>query len=348
MQLTFDSEVDEFLAEFVAFLDQNAPADAEALERPRSSSHVPDWARRWQRLLFDNGWLVPGNSPEFGGRNATILQQYVHQPELARRRIVPSFNSQGVGIIAASLITFGTPEQQQTVGHPDPARRDDRGAGHERAGRRVRPRVAAHPGRARRRRLRRQRTEGVDVGCTRRRRDPDVRPHRSRRTQAPGHQRPVDPHRRTRLGAPTVRVGRRRERPGLQRGLLHRRPGSGRPPGRGSQPGVDGGQRVTGPRAKHAVAQLRRPAAGPDRRLAAIDGGRTGPLRDAGDGRRGAAAAGVGRAGPGGPGRRGRRRAVGAQALRRRDGAGRPPNRPSTPGAPTDSSTRARPRPTWR
>ncbi|MCW2520422.1 MAG: putative acyl-CoA dehydrogenase, partial [Mycobacterium sp.] len=113
MQLTFDAEVDDVLAEFAAFLDQNAPTDAQALERPRSSSHVPDWARRWQRLQFDNGWLVPGNPPEFGGRNATILQQYVLQAELGRRRIVPSFNSQGVGIIAASLISFGTPEQQQ-------------------------------------------------------------------------------------------------------------------------------------------------------------------------------------------------------------------------------------------
>jgi alkylation response protein AidB-like acyl-CoA dehydrogenase len=113
VQLTFDAEIETFLAEFVAFLDDNAPTDGEALERPRSSSHVPDWARRWQRLLFDNGWLVPGNPPEFGGRNATILQQYVHQIELARRRIVPSFNSQGVGIIAASLIAFGTREQQQ-------------------------------------------------------------------------------------------------------------------------------------------------------------------------------------------------------------------------------------------
>lgn len=110
---TFDTEVDDFLAEFVAFLDKNVPADAESLERPRSSSHVPDWARRWQRLLFDNGWLVPGNAPEFGGRNATIFQQYAHQTELGRRRIVPSFNSQGVGIIAASLIAFGTPAQQQ-------------------------------------------------------------------------------------------------------------------------------------------------------------------------------------------------------------------------------------------
>ena len=77
MQLTFDADVEAFRAEFVAFLDQHLPPDAEALDRSWSSSHVPEWARRWQRLMFDNGWLVPGNPPEFGGRNATILQQYV-------------------------------------------------------------------------------------------------------------------------------------------------------------------------------------------------------------------------------------------------------------------------------
>lgn len=63
--------------------------------------------------MFDNGWLLPGHPPEFGGRNATILQQYAYQLELSRRRIYHSFNPQGVGIIAASLISFGTPEQQQ-------------------------------------------------------------------------------------------------------------------------------------------------------------------------------------------------------------------------------------------
>ena len=68
---------------------------------------------RWQRLLFDHGWLLPGNPPEFGGRNATMLQQYVHAEELSRRRIYQSFNPQGVGIIAASLMSFGTPEQKQ-------------------------------------------------------------------------------------------------------------------------------------------------------------------------------------------------------------------------------------------
>ena len=97
----------------MAFLDTHLPAEADTLERPRSSSHIPEWARRWQRLLFDNGWLLPGNPPEFGGRNATLLQQYVYMEELARRRMYQSFNPQGVGIIAASLLSFGTPAQKQ-------------------------------------------------------------------------------------------------------------------------------------------------------------------------------------------------------------------------------------------
>ncbi|MGH3558510.1 MAG: acyl-CoA dehydrogenase family protein [Mycobacterium sp.] len=113
MQLTFDADVEAFRAEFVAFLDEHLPDEPQAVERPRSSSHIPAWARLWQRLLFDRGWLLPGNPPEFGGRNATVLQQYVHAEELSRRRIHQSFNPQGVGIVAASILSFGTPEQKR-------------------------------------------------------------------------------------------------------------------------------------------------------------------------------------------------------------------------------------------
>jgi alkylation response protein AidB-like acyl-CoA dehydrogenase len=113
VQLSFDSDVEEFRAEFVAFLDEHLPDPSEATVRARSSADVPEWARRWQRVQFDHGWLLPGNPPEFGGRNATILQQYVHLEELSKRRIYHSFNPQGLGIIAASLLSFGTDEQKQ-------------------------------------------------------------------------------------------------------------------------------------------------------------------------------------------------------------------------------------------
>ncbi|WP_297697497.1 acyl-CoA dehydrogenase family protein [Mycobacterium sp.] len=113
MQLTFDPDVEAFRAEFSAFLDENLPPASETLERPRSVSHMPEWARRWQRLLFDNGWLLPSQPPEFGGRNATVLQQFVYLEELSRRRIYHSFNPQGVNIVAASLLSFGSDEQKK-------------------------------------------------------------------------------------------------------------------------------------------------------------------------------------------------------------------------------------------
>src|SRR6201998_2001875 len=108
VQLTFDPDVEAFRAEFAAFLDENLPAASETLERPRSVSHMPQWARR----LFDTGWLRPGQPPEFGGRNATVVQQFVHLEELCRRRIYHSLNPQGVNIVAASLLTFGSDQQK--------------------------------------------------------------------------------------------------------------------------------------------------------------------------------------------------------------------------------------------
>src|SRR3954452_15522364 len=112
MQLTFDSDVEEFRAEVAASLDEHLPSETLTLERPRSVSHMPQWTRDWQRLLFDNGWLLSAQPPEFGGRNVTVLQQYVHLDELCRRRIYHTFNPQGVNIIAASLLSFGSDDQK--------------------------------------------------------------------------------------------------------------------------------------------------------------------------------------------------------------------------------------------
>jgi alkylation response protein AidB-like acyl-CoA dehydrogenase len=113
VRLGFDEDTEAFRAEYAAFLDDHLPAEADCREVSRSTGHLPDWARDWQRLQFEHGWLLPGNRPEYGGRNANVVQQFVHLEELSRRRIYHSFNPQGVGIIAASLLTFGTEEQKR-------------------------------------------------------------------------------------------------------------------------------------------------------------------------------------------------------------------------------------------
>src|SRR3546814_20647227 len=98
MRLTFDDATEAFRREIGDWVDANMPTPDETTERPRSTAHVPGWAREWQRKLFDAGWLVPGNPPELGGRNASLLEQFVHRPELARPDLSPTTNPPALGI----------------------------------------------------------------------------------------------------------------------------------------------------------------------------------------------------------------------------------------------------------
>ncbi len=112
MNLNFSAEAEATRGEFAAWLDANVPTPESATVRSTSSADVPPWAREFQAKMFDAGWLLPGQPPEFGGRNASLLEQFVIQEELGRRRIYASFNPQGLGIIAPSILMFGTPEQK--------------------------------------------------------------------------------------------------------------------------------------------------------------------------------------------------------------------------------------------
>ena len=120
MQLRFGDDVEAFRAEFIGFLDEHLPAEAEAAEESsRSTAHVPEWSRRWQRTQFEHGWLLPGNPPEFGGRNANILEQFVHREELSRRRIYHAFNPQGVARqLAAAIATPDRPNRRHAPAGP--------------------------------------------------------------------------------------------------------------------------------------------------------------------------------------------------------------------------------------
>ena len=113
MRLGSDPEIEKFRAELGQFLDEHLPSAGEATQIPTSSAHLPEWARTWQRTMYDHGWLLPMQPPEFGGRNATLPQLLAYQEELSQRRVYHSFNPQGVGIIAASIISFGTQEQKK-------------------------------------------------------------------------------------------------------------------------------------------------------------------------------------------------------------------------------------------
>jgi alkylation response protein AidB-like acyl-CoA dehydrogenase len=113
VQLTFPDEVEAFRAEFSDWLDENLPDPSETTERPTSSADIPSWARSFQAKMFDDGWLVPAYPPEYGGRNASLFEQMVYLDELGRRKVARTYNPQGVGIVSASIVSFGTDEQKK-------------------------------------------------------------------------------------------------------------------------------------------------------------------------------------------------------------------------------------------
>ena len=73
----------------------------------------PQWARDFQRGMFEAGYLVPGWPPELGGRNATPQEQMVYFEVLTERMAPRSLNPQGLSICAASIVEFGNEEQKE-------------------------------------------------------------------------------------------------------------------------------------------------------------------------------------------------------------------------------------------
>ncbi len=113
MRLRYDAATEEFRDELRSWLDAHAPSEDDVAAEPReSSAHLPAWAVRFQRRAFDDGWLVPGWGPEFGGRNATPEQVMVYFEEFSKLHVARSANPQGLGIVAPSLYDEGTEEQK--------------------------------------------------------------------------------------------------------------------------------------------------------------------------------------------------------------------------------------------
>ncbi|MEY2398549.1 MAG: hypothetical protein QOJ00_1723 [Actinomycetota bacterium] len=119
MKLRFDDDAEAFRTEFRTWLASHRPSpEAMAAEPSVSTGHAPQWARDFTRKMFDDGWLVPGWPPERGGRNAGPVHTIIYMEELYKARVPRTTNVQGLGIIAPSILDYGTPEQIERYAMP--------------------------------------------------------------------------------------------------------------------------------------------------------------------------------------------------------------------------------------
>ena len=68
---------------------------------------------RWEKVLAEAGWTGLGWPTEYGGRGASIAHQVIFNEEYVKAKAPGRVNVMGEGLIAPTIIHYGTPEQKE-------------------------------------------------------------------------------------------------------------------------------------------------------------------------------------------------------------------------------------------
>ena len=116
VDFSYEPEDEVFRAELVAWLDDNLPAFLEYGEIGTGPEGVLRTMRRrqaWQRRLNEGGWAAINWPRQWGGREATLMQNVIYSEEMARRKAPGIYNANGIWQIGPMIIKWGTEDQKQ-------------------------------------------------------------------------------------------------------------------------------------------------------------------------------------------------------------------------------------------
>ncbi len=116
MDFSYTPEDEAFRAELRAWLEANLPEfreTGEIVDEREGVSRQMARRRAWQRRLNEGGWAAINWPKEWGGREATIMQNVIYSQETARAKSPGIFNANGIWQIGPMIIKWGTEEQQQ-------------------------------------------------------------------------------------------------------------------------------------------------------------------------------------------------------------------------------------------
>src|SRR5438270_2258770 len=117
MDFAFTPEDEVFRAELRSWLDGNLRAfrkDRDEVEPPPTDLGATMARRKdWQRRLNQGRWAAINWPREWGGREATIMQNAIYSEEMAKARTPAIFNANGIWQIGPMIIRWGTEEQKR-------------------------------------------------------------------------------------------------------------------------------------------------------------------------------------------------------------------------------------------
>src|SRR5699024_10021457 len=67
----------------------------------------------WQKKLYDGGWGAVSWPKEYGGRDATLMEEIIYHEEMVRVEAPPLINYIGINMVGPTLMQSGTADQKE-------------------------------------------------------------------------------------------------------------------------------------------------------------------------------------------------------------------------------------------
>ncbi|MFZ0888431.1 MAG: acyl-CoA dehydrogenase family protein [Candidatus Binataceae bacterium] len=114
MDLNYTPEQEECRAKVRAFLEEDLPKSG--LTGSREGREDQEWlarSKRWQRRLYEAGYIALSWPREYGGQAMDPVGQSIVNEEMVRARAPYLIGSLGIAMLGPTLITWGTEEQKK-------------------------------------------------------------------------------------------------------------------------------------------------------------------------------------------------------------------------------------------
>ena len=114
MDFNYSPLEEEFRASLRSWLADSLPNGwGETVFEPEDEGGRARFRIEWERTLYRGGWSCIHWPKEYGGREASQVEQAIYAEELARARVPEGINIIGRNLAGSTLLEHGTPEQKQ-------------------------------------------------------------------------------------------------------------------------------------------------------------------------------------------------------------------------------------------
>src|SRR5579872_4610243 len=120
MDFQYSAEQEAYRAKVRAWLEANQPGKLESSDADSMGGDDRQWKRlkEWHKRLYQGGWMGLTWPKEYGGQQATFIEQVIFQQELGRLNLPFGVNVLGVIMTGPALMQWGTDEQKKRFLEP--------------------------------------------------------------------------------------------------------------------------------------------------------------------------------------------------------------------------------------